>query len=52
MEVDDTQGSHRTDFFILCKLARLTQLLDQEQQTYLDTTKDRGNQKLNFRFSY
>ena len=24
----------------------------QEQQKYLDTTKDKGNQKLNFRFSY
>ncbi|KAI0095245.1 MFS general substrate transporter [Irpex rosettiformis] len=24
----------------------------EEQQTYLDTTKDKGNQKLNFRFSY
>lgn len=24
----------------------------QEQQVYLDTTSDTGNQKLNFRFSY
>lgn len=51
MEGNDTRGT----FNVASKsCSSLTSFLraSQEQQHYLDTTTDKGNEKLNFRFSY
>ena len=43
--------SHKVRVSLTMSLTLLTSLV-QEQQEYLDTTTDKGNQKLNFRFTY
>lgn len=51
LEVDDARGmSNASSVYDRSFISVLLRI--QEQQEYLDTTTDKGNQRLNFRFSY